>query len=60
MAPEILTKRGYDLKADCYSFGVLLFELITGSFPDPKSYLMVCLGFKPNCSQSNCKEGAVS
>ena len=34
MAPEVMAKKGYDLKADSYSFGVLLYELVTGTFPD--------------------------
>ena len=33
MAPEILEKKGYTQKADIWSLGVLLFELISGVTP---------------------------
>ena len=33
MAPEILEKKMYNLKADIWSLGVILFELITGKPP---------------------------
>lgn len=33
MAPEILEKRSYNFKADIWSLGVILFELITGEPP---------------------------
>mmetsp|Transcript_36577 Transcript_36577/g.66324 ORF Transcript_36577/g.66324 Transcript_36577/m.66324 type:complete len:528 (-) Transcript_36577:44-1627(-) len=33
MAPEMLTKRAYDLRADMWSFGVLFFVIIVGRFP---------------------------
>lgn len=33
MAPEILEKRLYSYKADLWSLGVILFELVTGDPP---------------------------
>lgn len=33
MAPEILEKKQYNYKADIWSLGVILFELITGDPP---------------------------
>jgi serine/threonine-protein kinase ULK/ATG1 len=33
MAPEVLEKRAYNHKADIWSLGVLIFELMTGIPP---------------------------
>lgn len=33
MAPEVIEHRPYDCKADVFSFGVLLWELLTGEVP---------------------------
>eukprot|EP01087_Luapelamoeba_hula_P010598 TRINITY_DN2811_c0_g1_i2.p1 TRINITY_DN2811_c0_g1~~TRINITY_DN2811_c0_g1_i2.p1 ORF type:complete len:711 (-),score=170.90 TRINITY_DN2811_c0_g1_i2:53-2185(-) len=33
MAPEVLSDKPYDEKADVYSFGILLWELLTGGIP---------------------------
>lgn len=33
MAPEILLKNGHNIKADLWSFGVILYELLYGYFP---------------------------
>ncbi len=33
MAPEVLLEQPYDLRADVWSIGVALFELIVGSKP---------------------------
>lgn len=34
VAPEIINKKGvYGCKADCYSLGIVLFELLTSKFP---------------------------
>jgi len=33
MAPEVLRGKGYGLKADVWSFGILICELLTGHTP---------------------------
>jgi len=33
MAPEIIEHKPYDKKADIFSFGVVLWELLTGKIP---------------------------
>ena len=33
MAPEVLSREKYSSKADVYSFGILVLELITGLAP---------------------------
>jgi serine/threonine protein kinase len=33
MAPEILQEQAYGIGADIYSLGVLIFNLISGTFP---------------------------
>ena len=33
MAPEVLDKKDYNHKADIWSFGVSIFELLTGKLP---------------------------
>ncbi len=33
VAPEILTKRGHNKNIDWWSFGIILFEMYTGSTP---------------------------
>ncbi|KAG8038599.1 hypothetical protein GUJ93_ZPchr0255g33283 [Zizania palustris] len=33
MAPEMIQHRPYDHKVDVYSFGIVLWELITGMLP---------------------------
>ena len=33
MAPEILSKKPYDFKADVWSLGVLYFQMLTGTLP---------------------------
>ncbi|KAK9499001.1 hypothetical protein O3M35_003524 [Rhynocoris fuscipes] len=33
MAPEVVTRKGHSFAADWWSFGVLMFEMLTGSLP---------------------------
>ena len=33
MAPEVLEKKGYTMKADIWALGVFLYELLTGVTP---------------------------
>jgi serine/threonine protein kinase len=35
MAPEVLSGSHYDFKADIWSLGVTMFEILTSSFPFP-------------------------
>jgi len=32
VAPEIILNKGHDMAADCWSLGVLIFELINGKY----------------------------
>ena len=34
MAPEVLTSRNYTAKADVFSFGIILWELLMNRLPD--------------------------
>jgi p90 ribosomal S6 kinase len=33
MAPEVVNRKGHSFAADWWSFGVLMFEMLTGSLP---------------------------
>ncbi|XP_034536959.1 cGMP-dependent protein kinase 2 [Notolabrus celidotus] len=51
VAPEVIMSKGHDFGADCWSLGILIFELLTGSPPfsgsDPiKIYTMVLHGME--------------
>ena len=35
MAPEVITNSTYDRKVDVYSFGIIMFEIVTDLFPYP-------------------------
>jgi serine/threonine protein kinase len=36
MAPEVMISENYEVKADVYSFGMFLFEVMTGLMPFEK------------------------
>ncbi|KAM4614699.1 cGMP-dependent protein kinase 2 [Polymixia lowei] len=51
VAPEVIMNKGHDFGADCWSLGILVFELLTGNppfaGPDPiKIYTMVLHGIE--------------
>ncbi|KAM4591084.1 cGMP-dependent protein kinase 2 isoform 3-T3 [Odontesthes bonariensis] len=51
VAPEVILNKGHDFGADCWSLGILIFELLTGNPPfagsDPiKIYTMVLHGIE--------------
>ncbi|CAJ1057631.1 cGMP-dependent protein kinase 2 [Xyrichtys novacula] len=51
VAPEVIMSKGHDFGADCWSLGILIFELLTGNPPfsgsDPiKIYTMVLHGIE--------------
>ncbi|XP_019942215.2 cGMP-dependent protein kinase 2 [Paralichthys olivaceus] len=51
VAPEVIMNKGHDFGADCWSLGILIFELLTGNPPfagsDPiKVYTMVLHGIE--------------
>ncbi|KNC47314.1 uncharacterized protein AMSG_11783 [Thecamonas trahens ATCC 50062] len=58
-APEVLTGKRYSLKADVYSFGLVLWELVTAKFPyielkgtpTVKIVKMILNGHRPNVSR---------
>src|SRR5687767_2782086 len=53
MAPEILQRKGYTTASDIYSFGMIMWELITGRMPfwdqnnDIKLVIDICKNFRP-------------
>lgn len=65
MAPELLSKQGYDFRADFYSLGVVLFEMLTGAPPFTRTKLSrACVEFEilntipsiPNHLTKDCKD----
>ena len=65
MAPERLSNEGYDGRADVYSLGIMLFEMITGDRPftatnnDPMSMIMRHVKEAPPSLQSVYAEAPV-
>src|SRR5687768_16859437 len=53
MAPEILQRKGYTTASDIYSFGMIMWELITGRMPfwdqydDIQLIVKICDNFRP-------------
>ena len=42
MAPEVVNRRGHDFSADWWSFGVLMYEMLTGRLPFQVSEGIIC------------------
>lgn len=65
MAPEVLKSNQFSIKADVYSFGILMYELITGKTgiqKYPKKYRNdirsnIISGLKPKFHQNSIKKG---
>lgn len=57
MAPEIVNRRGHGLVADWWSFGVLMFELLTGNLPfhadNRHDTMQMILKYFENCLCNN-------
>src|SRR6266542_1628023 len=53
MAPEILQRKEYNTASDIYSFGMIMWELMTGKIPfwdqkdDMELIIKICKGFRP-------------
>ncbi|EXX68123.1 Cla4p [Rhizophagus irregularis DAOM 197198w] len=54
MAPEILQGQNYTKAADIYSFGIIMYEVISGSYPfcdeghDGNLAIKICQGYRPS------------
>src|SRR5687767_10387951 len=53
MAPEVLRRKGYIMASDIYSFGMIMWELMTGRMPfwdqnyDLSLTINICKNFRP-------------
>lgn len=60
MAPEVITDPKFDTRADLYSFGVVLFEMLTGKLPlhasTPMKYLQEHLYSTPKTLEEACPD----
>ncbi|XP_029557217.1 ribosomal protein S6 kinase alpha-3 isoform X1 [Salmo trutta] len=60
MAPEVVNRRGHTLSADWWSYGVLMFEMLTGTLPfqgkDRKETMTMILKAKLGMPQSLSQE----
>src|SRR5207248_428224 len=61
VSPEVLTKKAYSEASDIYSFGMIMYEILTGLPPfhnlshDEFLTIKICQGLRPNFKQSKVK-----
>ncbi|CAI2173657.1 2336_t:CDS:2, partial [Funneliformis geosporum] len=65
MAPEVLQGQKYTIKSDIYSFGMIMWEWMTGRRPfwdrahDIELIIDICDGLRPQTSNINAPEGYI-
>src|SRR6266542_4864381 len=65
MAPEILQGKKYTMASDIYSFGMIMWELITGRMPfwdqniDEALIIDICKDFRPPIIKNNTPKGYI-